>query len=153
MTPARTPACVWRVSAEVIAALDERLGDPLDSYVNGSQTWLLDNGPHGMTLEWRLHPVAKYRRPTGVDTYDVFRRAVDGRLDANDLWDGLEAFPAYGDDVEPAVLASYCVDALGIAPDAAGLVDHEPVADAWERSRGGTSIIEGLMQQLRPSQQ
>ena len=44
-------------------ALDEHFGPPVDSYVNGSQTWLLDNGPGDAALEWRLHPVASYRPP------------------------------------------------------------------------------------------
>ncbi|MFO1533569.1 MAG: hypothetical protein ABR562_07760, partial [Thermoplasmatota archaeon] len=50
------------------------------------------------------------------------------------LWDGLEAFPAYDDEVEPATLAAVTTDALGIAPDAAGLGDHDRIGDAWERS-------------------
>ena len=54
----RSATCVWRASPAVIVALDERFGEPVDAYVNGSQTWLRDDGPGGITLEWRLHPVA-----------------------------------------------------------------------------------------------
>ena len=39
-------------------------------------------------------------------------------------------------------------EALGIAPDAAGLADHERVADDWERSGGRTSIVGALLDQL-----
>ena len=67
-----TPTCVWRASPELIVALDDRFGEPVDAYVNGSQVWLRDDGPGGITLEWRLHPVAGYQRPAGIDTYEVF---------------------------------------------------------------------------------
>ena len=49
------------------------------------------------------------------------------------LWDGLECFAAYGDDLEPAPLAQAATDALGRAPDAAGLVDHDAIGTAWEQ--------------------
>ena len=66
----------------------------------------------------------------------------------NALWDGLEAFPAYDDEVEPAPLAAALADALGIEPDAHGLVDHERVGDEWEQSRGTVSIVDALLSQL-----
>ena len=69
---------------------------------------------------------------------------------ARALWEGLEAFPidAADGELEPAVLAAACTDALGIAPDASGLVDHEPIGDAWERAEGDHSIIDALFEQL-----
>jgi hypothetical protein len=146
---------VWRISDPLIAALDERLGDPVDAYVNGSQTWLLENGPGGIVVEWRLHPVAGYVRPPTMGTYDVFP-TVAAAIVAGDapsvpvssLWDGLEAFSAYGDEVEPAPLRAAVVEALGLEPDACGLVDHESIADAWERSGGRVSIVHALLDQL-----
>ena len=150
------PSCVWRISAELVAALDERFGDPMDAYVNGSQTWLRDDGPGGITLEWRLHPVAGFRRPTSVDSpYDLFTAVAlaigsggTPPADPAELWDGLEAFPAYGDEIEPAPLAAACTEALGFAPDGAGLVDHERIADAWESAGGKISIVEALLTEL-----
>jgi hypothetical protein len=65
------------------------------------------------------------------------------------LWDGLECFPAHGEDLEPAALAAAAFAALGIAPDAAGLVDHELIGDDRERSRGAVSIVALLLEQLR----
>ncbi len=154
MSP-QVPTCVWKVSAELIVALDERFGPPVDAYVNGSQVWLRDDGPGGATVEWRLHPVAGYRRPSGMGTYEVFDE-VSAALGAGSapvaapetLWDGLEAFAAYGDEVEPAVLAAACTAALGRAPDAAGLADHQGIGDAWERSGGTVSIVAALIEQL-----
>jgi hypothetical protein len=150
-----TPTCVWRASPELIVALDVRFGEPVDAYVNGSQVWLRDDGPGGIALEWRLHPVASYKRPGGVDTYEVFSTVAAALADGAEppapleqLWDGLEAFAAYGEEVEPATLAAAATDALDIAPDAAGLVDHQAIADRWERSKGATSIVAELLEQL-----
>lgn len=152
---ALTPTCVWRISTDLIIALDERYGEPVDAYVNGSQVWLRDDGPGGITVEWRLHPVAGFTRPVGVGTYELFpgvalALATGGTPAAapEQLWGGLEAFAAYGDEVEPATLAAAAAESLGIAPDAAGLVDHQRVGDEWERSQGKTSIIDALLREL-----
>jgi hypothetical protein len=154
----RVPSCVWRISAELVVALDGRFGEPVDAYVNGSQTWLRDDGPGGSAIEWRLHPVPGYARPDGVGTYELFG-AVALALGTGatppaapeQLWEGLEAFPAYdeGADLpEPAVLAQACTTALGIAPDRSGVVDHDQIGAAWEAAEGGVSIIEALFEQL-----
>jgi len=163
-TSMRTASAVWRASPDLVLALDERFGQPVDSYVNGSQTWLLDNGPGGTTLEWRLHPVAAYRAPAGLSHYDLWEQVVaqlsaggdpgalalgEERRAVESLWEGLEAFAAYGDEIEPATLAQAAGEALGRTPDAAGLVDHERIGDGWERARGGVSIVGLLLEELR----
>lgn len=148
-------SCVWRATPALVVALDERFGPPVDTYVNGSQVWLRDDGPGDITVEWRLHPVAGYRRPHGLATEEVFEatadaleRGVDPPAPLDRLWEGLEAFPAYDDEVEPAVLAGAVTGALGIPPDHAGLVDHTSVGDEWERSGGRSSIVAALLEQL-----
>jgi hypothetical protein len=103
-----------------------------------------------------LHPVAGYERPPGVEShYDVFATVAFALAGGEEpptapasLWDGLEAFAAYDDEVEPALLAAAVTAALGIAPDAAGLADHDRVGDAWEHSGGTVSIIASLLEQL-----
>ena len=171
------PTAVWRISPELVLALDEHLGPPVDSYVNGSQTWLVGDEPSGptessgntgtgdaeMILEFRLHPVSGYRAPAGCSHYDIWETVVtqlSQEVDAqalqlgnetrslDDLWDGLEAFPAYGDEIEPARLTALVTTALALAPDRAGLVDHEAIGDAWERANGKVSIVELLVDQL-----
>lgn len=109
-------------------------------------------------LEWRLHPVAGYRRPARLGTYEVFAAtalalAVGQPPPASPerLWDGLEVFPAYDDEIEPQPLVDAAVSALGIEPDAWGLVDHESIADEWERTGGAVSIVEALLGQLGPA--
>lgn len=155
MPTARVPTCLWRATPELIVALDEMFGEPVDAYVNGSQVWLREDGADDVVFEWRLHPVPGYTRPKGLETEEVFSatalalaqdKAPAAPLTA--LWDGLECFPAYGDDLEPATLASAATTALGRAPDAYGLVDHEVVADAWEKARGAISIVGALFGQL-----
>lgn len=152
---ALVPCCVWRTTPALVIALDDRFGEPVDAYVNGSQVWIRDDGPGGAALEWRLHPVAGYRRPIDLDTYEVFAgtalalangTALAAPLDQ--LWDGLEAFPIEGDEMEPAPLAAAVTEALGIAPDAAGLVDHERIGEEWEARRGEVSIVDALLKQL-----
>jgi hypothetical protein len=64
------------------------------------------------------------------------------------LWDGLECFAAYGDDLEPAPLASAAGAAVGRAPDAAGLVDHLRIGSEWERAQGSLSIVDMLLAEL-----
>ena len=153
--PEVVATALWPVTAELLLALDERFGEPVDAYLNGAQVWLRDDGPGGEVLEWRLHPVASFRRPAGVDVDELLATIVYALRSGSEppapidtLWDGLEAFPAYGDELEPAPLAAACTEALGLAPDAYGVVDHDRVGDEWERSSGRTSIVAGLRAQL-----
>lgn len=152
---------MWTISPELVLALDERLGLPVDSYVNGSQTWLVEDGP--ITLEWRLHPVAGYRTPGGVSPYDLWETVVAQLSLAGDphalrfgnevrpltaMWDGLECYAAYDDEPEPQQLAATATAALGRPPDRFGLVDHDAIGDAWERANGGVSIVALVLAQL-----
>ena len=137
-------AALWRARPELVLALDERFGDPLDAYVNGSQVWVREDGPGGVALEWRLHPVAGYRRPDPLGTYDVFARTAlalgtGGPLPAplDRLWDGLEVFAAYDDELEPSPLASAATSALACTtPNTSASSNTSPLADEWERTRG-----------------
>jgi hypothetical protein len=147
--------CVWQVSPELLLALDDRFGEPDDAYVNGSQVWLRDDGPGGATLEWRLHPVAGFAKPKGVSTHDLFASVVFALRTGDEpvapvsrLWEGLEAFPGFGDELEPSPLAAACTEVLGVVPDAYGMVDHDAVGDAWEQAEGRLSVVEALRAQL-----
>jgi hypothetical protein len=161
----RTPTALWLVDADLVVALDTHLGPPIDSYVNGSQTWLTPDGPGGAELEWRLHPVAAYHAPGGLSHYDVWETVVMALASGADpgalpfgsesraltqLWEGLECYAAYGDEIEPATLAAAAGEVVGRAPDAAGVVDHDAIGDAWEKTMGQVSIVALLLEQLRP---
>ena len=100
-------------------------------------------------------PGRRVRAAGGVDPYEVFSsvalEVVTGGVPVAppaSLWEGLEAFPAYGDEIEPAPLAALVTEVLGIAPNVCGLVDHQQLADEWERSRGGISLVERLLAAL-----
>jgi len=155
----RTATAVWRISPELVRAVDEHLGTPVDCYVNGSQTWFTGEP----VLEWRLHPVAGYQIPAGVSPYDLWELVVDaiaGGADAQALavgsnsvalaalWDGLECFPAYADELEPVTVVQRARELLGRDPDMSGLVDHDAIGDEWERTGGSVSVFGLLASEL-----
>lgn len=161
--PKLVSTTVWRITPEIVLALNDRLGSPIDSYVNGSQVWLADEKSRDITLEWRLHPAAGYRLADGMSHYDLWeqvttqlRAAMDqGELvlgtetrALDSIWGGLECFAAYGDEIEPATLATAAGETVGISPGAAGLVDHARIGDAWESSDGQVSIVDLVFEQL-----
>jgi hypothetical protein len=155
----RIATAVWRITPELVLALDEHLGTPVDSYVNGAQTWFTGEP----VLEWRVHPVAGFALPPGVTTYDLWD-AVVGALATHgdpaalgigtttvalaDLWDGLECFPAYDDELEPIAVVARAAEQIPIPPTLHGLVDHDIVGDEWERGNGSVSIVDLLTAQL-----
>ena len=155
----RIATAVWQVDRELVLAIDEHLGLPVDSYVNGSQTWFTGEP----VLEWRLHPVAGFRQPGDGSPYDLWEHVVGALSRGGDpgaikfgastvalaaLWDALECFPAYGDELEPVALAQQAAASLPLAPTVTGMVDHDIVGDAWERSAGAVSILGLLLAQL-----
>jgi hypothetical protein len=162
------PTCVYRVDAALVEALDTRLGPPLDSYVRGWQVWLEDNGPDGATMEWRLHPPARFRMPRGVNPHDLFDVVLQGLADAGepdvdafpagseqrrlaDVWEVLEVFPAFSapDAVGPDEVVDAAAAALGgRMADAAGRADHGRLGDTWKGRRGDFSVGRALLEVL-----
>jgi hypothetical protein len=157
---ATDPTTVWRIRPGVILALASRLGSPTDAYVNGSQVWL---SPGPVILEWRLHPTATYVLPAALSHHELWDQVVAQLVtgappDAlllgeetralDDLWDGLECYPAHGDAIAPSALAEAAQQTLGLAPDAEGLVDHQALGDAWDAADGKISLVALLFDQL-----
>ena len=154
---------VWTISPELVLALDEQLGPPVDSYVNGSQTWLVDDGPIDARVAAAPGRRVPAARPASRTTTSG-RRSSSQLSPAGDphalrlgtevrpltaLWDGLECFAAYGDELEPQRLAAAATAQLGRPPDRFGLVDHEAIGDAWERANGDVSIVALLLDAAR----
>ena len=156
-------SAIWRLDPGLVLALEEHLGVPVDSYLNGSQVWLVDCGPGAETLEFRLHPVAGYQPPAGVSHYDLWEE-VAGALaqgaapDAlpigettrslDSLWDGLEVFEAYGDSLEPGEIARAAAAAIARDADRSGLVDHDRAGGEWERRGRAVSLFGIIEDQL-----
>lgn len=162
-----TPSCVWRVDPDLVERLDTHLGPPLDAYLRGWQVWLEPHGPNGATLEWRLHPPAGFRMPRGINHNDLFDLVLQALADVDDpagarlplgderlplsaVWEVLEVFPAYGDEVQPRELAVIGTTTLGRAPAAAGYADHDRLGDQWKGSRGAFSVGAALLEALDP---
>lgn len=160
-----TPTCVYRVDASLVEALDRHLGPPLDSYVRGWQVWLEDNGPQGETMEWRLHPPARFRMPRGVDPHDLFDLVLQGlagvedqtdafelgdeRRRLDEVWEVLEVFPGFTTDIEPQAVAAAAARALGgRPPEVAGRADHDRLGSRWKGTRGDFSVGQALLRTL-----
>lgn len=155
----RVSSCVWSVTPKLIGALHQSFGAPTDSYVNGSQTWLRDNGPREATLEWRLHPIAGFQQPGDISPYELWELVTVQLHNSqfqlgkelrglHELWDALEAFPAFGNEMEPVELRDACEETLGITPDLFGLVNHDAIADLWERAGGNISMRKLLLEEF-----
>ena len=106
----------------MVIALDDRFGEPLDTYVNGSQVWMRDDGPAGAVLSGGCTPLPATGDRPGSTTEEVFPvtalALAHGEPTAapiEDLWEGLECFAAYVSDVEPATLAAAASESIGIA--------------------------------------
>jgi hypothetical protein len=150
-------SALWLVSSELIVALDEHFGEPIDSYVNGSQVWLRTDGPNDITIEYRLHPIGGYERPKGLRTDEMFAKTAlaiatgEGPEAAFvSLWEGLEAFVAFADEgpLTPLQLAEIGTHNLGLQPSLFGQVDHEGIAQRWQQSDRLTSIVSELKAQM-----
>ena len=111
----------------------------------------------------QVHPVAGYRAPAGLSHYDLWEQvalqlttgaAADSLTLGGEprtllsIWDGLECFVPFDDDLEPARLAQAVTEVLHLAPDAVGLVDHARIGAAWEQANGTVSIVEMLLAEL-----
>lgn len=149
---------MWRLRAPLLIALQRALGTPVDSYANGSQTWLVGDGPGGVPVEWRLHPRPGFARPGRITDYHLFplvagalSRDEEPEVDPHEAWTGLEASPAYDDPVEVTELVAWCTTALGVEPDASGLVDRVGIGRAWERSGGDLDVVAHLCDLLDPA--
>ena len=137
-------------------ALDDRFGEPVDAYVNGSQVWLRDDGPGGVTLEWRLHPVAalpaagRHRAPTRCSRPRRWRWPPEARRRhrSRSCGTGSRRSRPTATTSSPGRWPRPRRAALTIEPDAFGLVDHEAIAAEWERTRRGVSIVADLLRQL-----
>lgn len=106
-------------------------------------------------LEYRLHPPAGFAQPRGLSHHDLWDRtleqvadaaaggdaALEGlvlelgeeRRDVASLWELLEVFPAFGEQVTPDQVRRWAEAALGRPALAFGYVEHERLGGAFKR--------------------
>ena len=72
----RTSTTVWTISPELVLALDEQLGPPVDSYVNGSQTWLVGDDATTSRSNAGCIRSPGTGRPRRCSHYDIWEAVV-----------------------------------------------------------------------------
>ena len=150
-------AAVWRARPDLIVALDDRFGEPVDAYVNGSQVWLREDGPGRDRAGVAVAPGRPL--PAADEHRDLRGLRGHGPGPGNggtapapltELWDGLEAFAAYGEELEPRPLA---VAASRGPRDRTRRLrawsTTSTIAAEWERTSGSVSIVADLFRQLK----
>lgn len=142
------PSCLILLEKhpDLVKQLQLRLGDPTDSYWNGSHTWF--NSNESVDFEWRLHPVSGFKMPEASRPEDLFDLALEDEVDASHYWEGLEVFSISDDPIELNELREFIASTLGIEPDFAGHVDHETIGNEYERNNGKVSIVKLLIDQM-----
>jgi hypothetical protein len=69
----------------------------------------------------------------------------------SEVWEALEVFPAFDDEVPVDELVAAVTSALGgRRPDVAGLIDHGRLGDRWKGAKGNLSVAGVLLDELPP---
>lgn len=151
-----TATCAWVMTPELLCAVQDRLGAPVDAYDNGGQTWLRNDGPGGEPIEWRLHPRPEFAWPgrTSQDLLPALAGAVargeQPEIDPIDVWSGLEAIPAFDDPIEAEALGRALAEVLGRPPGACGGLDRDALGREWEKAAGHLDVVAWITAQLSP---
>ncbi|MFN8015944.1 MAG: hypothetical protein U0R17_04990 [Acidimicrobiia bacterium] len=131
---------------ELPKQLIQKLGDPTDSYWNGSHTWFSEL--NNARIEWRLHPVTSFSMPEASRPEDLLDLALEGQIDSEHYWEGLEIFPCDEDEVDINELKQYINEKINLEVDAIGNVNHDEIGDAYEHTGGQVSIVKLLLEQI-----
>lgn len=135
-----------KTSPDLLKRLHDAFSEPVDSYWNGSHTWFTEWGD--IDLEWRLHPVSAFEMPEASRPEELFELALEGQLDVEHYWEGLEVFVINDGVTTPDQLAHHVKETLGIDVDAQGFVNHDVIGNSYEHSAGNTSVISELIEQM-----
>lgn len=130
--------------------LHKRLGDPVDSYWNGSHTWFDEPEIWGdLRIEFRLHPVSNFVMPEASRPEELFELILEEKVDLTHYLEGLEVFPVDENALSVDQFNNYLYEKLGIEPDITGFVDHEQIGNTYEQSGGNISVVSALVEQLK----
>lgn len=138
--------CLVKTNKSLLNRLYEGLGDPVDSYWNGSHTWF--GAVNDTEIEWRLHPVSNFSMPDGARPEELLQLALEEEVDPSHYWESLEVFTFDETELSVKELNEHISEKIGIATDASGYVDHETISLEFERTSGKVSITELLLAQL-----
>lgn len=151
-----TPVAIFDVDADLVRRLEAVLGPPIDSYLMGWQVWLVpvhDLAPDqaagaDVELEFRLHPPAGFEQPDGMSHHDLWNAVLaqltspraDGTLrlgteqrPLDHVWTLLEVYPAFGEEVTPALVRGWAETLVGRPARGAGVIDHDRLGGRWKR--------------------
>lgn len=138
---------VTKQPPELLKRLHEAFSDPVDSYWNGSNTWFSEWGD--IDLEWRLHPVAAFQMPEASRPEELFELALEGQVDIEHYWEGLEVFVINEQQTTPDQLAAHVKETLDIEADAFGYVNHDEIGNSYEQNAGNVSVLDELIKQMK----
>ena len=143
-----TPSAVFKTKdyPEIIKTIVNKLGEPIDSYWNGSHTWFTTY--RDFDFEWRLHPVAGFKMPEASRPEDLFDLALEGEVEIDHYWEGLEIFDINDEPGSIEILKDHIKSVLDKEPPHCGYVDHETIGNDFERTGGDISIVRLLINQL-----
>lgn len=136
--------------ADICNELHKQLGDPVDSYWNGSHTWFDEPEMfRDLRVEFRLHPAMGFVMPEASRPEELFELILEHKVDVAHYLEGLEIFPVDENDLTLEEFEEYVISKIGVEPDYAGFVDHEEIGNTYEQSGGKISIVEALVEQLK----
>ena len=125
-------------------------GEPVDSYWNGSHTWFEEPDLlHNTRIEWRLHPVSGFDMPKASRPEELFEMIIEGSMDVEHYIEGLEVFPVDENEITIEEFKKYVFERINIEADFSGFIDHESIANEYEKSNGDVSITSLIAAQLR----
>ncbi len=131
---------------ELVKRLHNAFSDPVDSYWNSANTWFSEWGD--IDLEWRLHPVSAFQMPEASRPEELYELAIEGQVDIEHYWEGLEVFVINDQPTTPDQLAAHVNETLGIEVDAQGYVNHDDIGNSYEHSEGKVSLVTLLIEQM-----
>ena len=80
---------------------------------------------------------------------ELFEMIIEGSMDVEHYIEGLEVFPVDGNEITIEEFKKYVFERINIEADFSGFIDHESIANEYEKSNGDVSITSLIAAQLR----
>ena len=79
---------------------------------------------------------------------DLLDLALEGEIETEHYWEGLEVFVIGEKTCTPDELAEHVEEILNLEVESKGMVDHDEIGNAFERNNGNISIVQLLLNQI-----